>query len=176
MNLVDAILKEHSKTQRDKIVKYIGKDPKRFTELVKVFLEGPYRVTQRASWPLSTCVEKHPELIKPHLKKILRNVLKSGQHDAVKRNTLRLLQFISIPESLQGIATDICFQLLSDSKEPVGIRAFAISILTDLAKQQPDLKNELIPIIEEQMPYEKPAFVSRGRRALSELRKLKVIS
>ncbi|HEY5823305.1 MAG TPA: hypothetical protein VIT44_03005 [Cyclobacteriaceae bacterium] len=170
MNLVDLILKEHSKAQKDKIVRYVGNDAKRFAELVALFFKGPYRVTQRASWPLSSIVEKHPALVKPHLKKILQNVMKSGQHDAVKRNTLRLLQYIEIPKSLQGIAVDVCFQLLTDRKEPVAIHAFAITVLTTLARQEPDLKNELIPLIEEQLPYSSPAFVSRAKRALKELK------
>ena len=34
----------------------------------------------------------------------------------------------------------------------------------------PELKNELIPIIEDQLPYGSPAFISRGRKALKELR------
>ncbi len=171
MKLVDLILKEHSKFQRDKIIRYVGNDAKRFNELVQLFFKGPYRVTQRASWPLSSIVEKHPALVKPHLKKILQNVMKPGQHDAVKRNTLRLLQYIKIPKSLQGYAADVCFRLLSDRKEAVAIHAFAITVLTTLARQEPDLKNELIPLIEEQLPYSKPAFVSRAKRALKEFKR-----
>jgi len=171
MNLVDLILKEHSKAQKDKIVRYVSNDAKRFDELMALFFKGPYRVTQRASWPLSSIVENHPSLIKTHLKKILQNVMKPGQHDAVKRNTVRLLQYIKVPKSLQGLATDVCFQLLANRKEPVAIRAFTITVLTTLAQQEPDLKNELIPLIEEQLPYSSPAFVSRAKRALKELKK-----
>ena len=65
MNLVETITNEHSKAQCDKIVKYIGCDRSRFAQLVKVFLSGPYRITQRAAWPLSYCVELHPELVRP---------------------------------------------------------------------------------------------------------------
>lgn len=172
MNPVDFLLKKHSKAQKNTIVKYIGNNPKRFAGLVDVFLKGPYRITQWASWPLSSCVELHPNLIKPHLKKILTNVMKPGQHDAVKRNTIRLLQYIDIPKSLQGLAADVCFQLLSDIKEPVAIRAFSITVLSKLALEQPDLKNELIPIIEQQLPYSSAAFVSRARKALKELKTL----
>jgi hypothetical protein len=171
MNLVEAILKEHSKRQKDKIVAYVGKNPKRFAELIQVFLAGPYRVTQRAAYPLSYCVEKHPELVKPHMKVLLKNILKPGQHTAVKRNTLRLLQFIDIPKSLQGVAADIGFKLLSDNKEPIAVKVFSISVLKDIALVQPELKNELIPLIEQQLPYAKPAFTSRARKVLKELKK-----
>ena len=53
MNLLNEILKEHSKAQILKIVKYVGSDQLRFDELIKLFLNGPYRVTQRAGWPIS---------------------------------------------------------------------------------------------------------------------------
>lgn len=171
MNLALTIAKEHSKAQRDKVVSYIGNNPKRFAELVDVFLCGPYRITQRASWSLSTCVQNHPALVKPHLKKIISYLHQPDQHDAVKRNVLRLLQYVEIPDRYQGEVADVCFQFLSDVKEPVAIRAFSITLLTGLACQLPELKNELIPLIEQRMPYEKPAFVSRGNKALKQLRK-----
>ena len=72
MNLLEVIGKEHSSTQRDKIIKYVGSSPKRFEELVDAFLNGPYRITQRSAWPLSYCIQYHPTLIKPHLKKIVQ--------------------------------------------------------------------------------------------------------
>ncbi len=85
---------------------------------------------------------------------------------------MRLLQFIEIPRSLQGLAVEICFTFLQDTKEPVAIRVFAMTVLTQLSKVSPELKNELIPIIEDQLPYGSPAFISRGRKALKELRRI----
>jgi hypothetical protein len=97
MDLKKTLEKGHSKTQTDAIVSYIGNNKNRFKVLVKVYLEGPYRITQRAAWPLSYAVENHPGLIVPHLKQIIDFLGKPGIHDAVKRNTMRLFQFIEIP-------------------------------------------------------------------------------
>ncbi|MEK6783121.1 MAG: hypothetical protein AABY93_15580 [Bacteroidota bacterium] len=169
MNLIELLEKEHSKAQCDKIVKYVGRNPKRFEELVNVFLNGPYRITQRSAWPLSNCVEQHPDLIKPHLKRILQFVKKPNVHDAVKRNTLRFLQFIEIPRSLQGLSVDVCFTFLLDTHEPIAIRVFAMTVLTNLSRVLPELKNELIPIIEDQLPFGSPGYISRGKRCLKEL-------
>jgi hypothetical protein len=170
MNLVKEVLKEHSKAQMMKIVHYVGANHKRFAELVTVFLNGPYRVTQRAAWPISNCVEQQPELVKPHLKKMIHFLAKEGEHDAVKRNILRFLQFVSIPKSLQGKTADLCFGFLSNTKEPVAIRVFAMTVLANLATQNPELKNEIIPIIEDQMPFGSAGFISRGRKILKELK------
>lgn len=170
MNLVEEILKEHSKKQKDKLVNYVDNDPKRFAELVHVFLQGPYRVTQRAAWPLSYCIEQYPDLLKPHFRKILSQLGKKNIHDSVKRNTLRMLQFVRVPKVYQGITADLCFGFLTDLKEPVAIRVFAMTVLANIAKEVPDLKNELIPLIEDQIPYASAGFLSRGGKVLKQLK------
>ena len=170
MNLKEAALKGHSKEHCNKIVKYVGSDPKKFSDLVSVFLEGPYRVTQRIAWPLSYCVEENTTLIHPHLSKILKFAEQPGVHDSVKRNVARLLQYIDIPRKHQGIVADLCFKFFSDKKEPIAVRVFSMTALANLAKKNPELKNEIIPMIEDELPYGSAAFVSRGRKVLKELK------
>ena len=92
MDLRQTILAEHSKANCNKIVKWVGNSQKRFAELFNLFLKSEYRVNQRAAWPLSYCVIDHPELISPHLAKLVKNLHKPGIHDSIKRNTVRLLQ------------------------------------------------------------------------------------
>src|ERR1044071_10033574 len=99
MNLVDELLKKHSVVIKNKIIRYVGTNPKRFDELMKCFLGDNYRVTQWAGWPLSDIVKKHPELIRPYLKSILKSVDKPEMHVAVRRNVMRILQFIEIRTS-----------------------------------------------------------------------------
>jgi hypothetical protein len=169
MDLVAVILQEHSRAQALKISKWVGADPKKFTILVDVFLKGPYRVTQRAAWPLNFVVEQHPGMIIPHLKKILDHLNRPGIHDAVKRNTMRLLQFIDVPKKYEGRIADTCFNFLRNRKEAVAIRVFAMTVLANISMQNPDLKPELKIIIEDQIPYESPAFVSRAKRVLKRL-------
>lgn len=170
MDLKKVALKEHSKEQCNKIVEYIGNDPKKFSELVNVFLEGPYRVTQRIAWPLSFCVEENTTLIHPHLRQILNFVQQPGVHVSVKRNVIRLLQFIDVPKRHQGTVADICFKFFNDADEPIAVRVFSMTVLANLAKEIPELKNELIPTIEDQLPYGSPGFVSRGRKVLKKLK------
>ncbi|HZX73564.1 MAG TPA: hypothetical protein VFE57_04025 [Cyclobacteriaceae bacterium] len=169
MNLEKEILKEHSKTQRDRIVNYVGKDAKRLSELVALFLKGPYRVTQRASWPLSHIAEFHPELFASHLTKIINNLKTPGLHPAVKRNTVRLLQFVEIPKRLEGTVAEVCFSFLHDKKETIAVHVFAMTVLAMIARKQPELKNELKIMIEDQLPYAGPAIHSRATKILREL-------
>ena len=69
MDLREEILKEHSKKQTNKIIKWVGNNQQKFDELVSLFLKGEYRVTQRAGWPLSYIAIEHPQLISKQKKK-----------------------------------------------------------------------------------------------------------
>ncbi len=170
MNLLKEILKEHSKAQTFKITTWVGNDPLRFNELINLFLEGSYRVTQRAGWPISNLVIRHPEFIKPHLRKVLGILSKPGIHDAVKRNITRLLQFITIPKKFQGAVVDICLEYLANPKEAIAVRVFSMTVLTNLAMENPALKNEIVPLIEDQLPFAIAGFRSRAKRTLKQLK------
>lgn len=171
MDLRKEILKARSKTQKDKVVRFVGNDPVRFKTLVDVFLAGPYRVTQRASWPISYCVEAHPELIKPHLKVVLDLLDKPALPDFVKRNIIRLLQFIEIPKRYQGRVTDICFSFLQDPKQSIAVRVFSMFVLSQISRDIPEIKPEIKILIEDHLPYGSPAFVSRANKVLKDLNK-----
>jgi hypothetical protein len=171
MKLAEELLRMDSKKQKDKIVGYVGNDPKKFAHLIDIFLQGPYRITQRAAWPVSYCIQQHPHLLAPHLKKILTFAGRPDIPDAVKRNTMRLLQFVRVPKTHQGATADLCFKFLTNTKEPIAVRVFAMTVLANLAKEIPELKNELILIIESQLPYASAAFLSRSGKVLKELKK-----
>lgn len=171
MNLINELLNNLNVTAKNKIAAYVGDNKDRFSELVNAFLNSSSRITQRASWPISYCVQKHPELIKPHLKRIINNLKNNNIHVAVKRNTLRMLQFVEIPKSLHGIALERCFHFFNDTGEPVAVRVFSMTVLGKVSKFYPEIKKELILLIEDQMPYASPGFKSRGKKVLKELRK-----
>ena len=168
MDLKAEILREYSKPNAQRISRYIGDDQKRFDELMVLFLNDTYRVTQRAAWIVSHCIDQHPHLIKLHLKSIIAN-LSGPVNVAVKRNTVRVLQFLEIPKSLMGPLAEICFQYLQSTSETVAVKVFSMTILANITKTIPELKNELRIIIEDQMPYGSAGFISRGKKILRAL-------
>lgn len=164
--LRDEILKEHSKTQCTKITAWVGDDQKRFDELFGLFLKDNYRVTQRASWPLSYCVLAYPGLIKKTLGKLINNLQKPAIHDAVKRNTLRILQEIDVPKKYQGTVMNSCFQWVESPVEPVAIKVFALTVLVNLAKLYPEILPEIKLLVQSQLPNQTAAFTNRVKRLL----------
>lgn len=163
MNLREEILREHSKAQTMRIANWIGNDPKRFARLATLFLEGEYRITQRAAWVISHCADSYPNLIIPHLGDFL-GLAENPPHVAVKRNVLRVMTLIKIPEDLEGNAYDLCYSLARQSKEDVAVRCHAMTILTTLALKYPELKVEVCDIISSLRDHDSPGLRSRSKK------------
>ena len=163
MDLKKQILKEHSKEQCNKIVNWVGSDKTKFNELFHLFLHGEYRITQRAAWPLSYCVIAHPHFMEHKYEELLGNLKNPNLHDSIKRNTVRLLQSVDIPEKNEGTVMEICFKYLESPDEAVAIKAFSLTVLGRLAKKYPEIVPEIKLIIEEQLPHQSAAFKSRAK-------------
>lgn len=97
-------------------------------------------------------------------------------HDAVKRNVIRILQDIELPKNSQGFAATICFDFLSSPKESVAVKAFSITVLANISPHEPDLKQELIMLIKEQMEWEKPAFQIARKKNIAAIKCLVMLN
>lgn len=166
MNLREEILKEHSKAQCSKIVQWVGNHQQRFDKLFHLFLTDEYRVVQRAAWPVSYCVIAHPPFISSHWTELVKNLQKPGIHNAVKRNSIRLLQDIEIPKKYQGEIMDICFKYIESPSEAIAVKAFSLTVLGKLATKYPAIIPEIKLLIEQQ-PAATAAFKSRAKKLLA---------
>ncbi len=85
---------------------------------MQLYFDNEKVIAQRAAWVISTVAQQHPESMFPYLKKIIKHLHQDGLHDAVKRNGVKVLEVIDFPKSLNGVAADLCFKLLSN---PTGL-------------------------------------------------------
>jgi hypothetical protein len=97
---------------------------------------------------------------------MIRRMQEPGVHYAVKRNVVRILQFIEIPHTLIGEVTKICFDYLASPNEPIAVRVFSMTVLANVAQKEPDLKNELRLVIEQQLVYGSMGFCSRAKKVM----------
>jgi hypothetical protein len=171
MNIEASLLQEHSKARCNKITAYIGNNKERFAELMRIFFECEYRLTQRAAWPMSYCVRNHPELIAPYFKKIIDKLSHRNEPAAVTRNIVRLLQDVDVPKKYHGKLMTTCFNFLQSNETPVAIKAFSMTILQNLSSQYPDIIHEVKTIIEKRWPFESAAFRSRARNFLKSVKR-----
>ena len=173
MNLLSILQKERSKKTCIEVADYIGNDKERFAELIEIMIGSDLNLANLAAWIIPSLNDKYTnQLIQPHLN-ILIELLNKPVHDAIKRNALRILQFATIPEKLQGITLEYCFQLLNNPKEAIAIRVYAMTVLYNLTLQEPDLAHELYDSIEMHMHGALPGYKSRGGKILKALIKMR---
>lgn len=167
MDISEELKKGHTKNQTMRVVRYIGSDAKKFAELMEIFFKGEYRMRQRAAWPVSYCVKDHPKLIEPYLNKCINELPRKDAHSAIKRNVVRLLQYVEIPRRQAGKIYSHCLDLIDDIKEPIAVRVFAITVATKIAKTEPALTRELQLVIKKHLPHTTVAFHKRSLDILS---------
>lgn len=171
MNIKNILKNSYNKGQIEAVANFACTSKENFQILFHIFIGDDTRMAQMASWSLSYAVRKSPHLIQPYLKELIDQLDKKDKHNAVIRNTVRILQDIEIPEQYHGKLMNNCFGFIEEPKTPVAIKAFSLTILFNLCKIYPEIKQELILIIEDNMLHAAPAFKSRGRKILLQLKK-----
>jgi hypothetical protein len=169
MEIESKILALRSKQQVEKVVRWVGTDPKRCEQLMNWFLDGSEEISKRSAWVLGHCCERHPELAKPWIKPMVKKLQESDTHSAVQRNIMRILQFVEIPKALKGTVVNICFNFISDTKSEIAPQALAMTVLSNIAKKEPDLLNELHVHVTQMLPYTTPAFRARAKKIFKNL-------
>ena len=169
MILHEEILKEHSKSQCNRIVDWIDDNQKRFDQLFKLFLYGTAIETQRASWPLGYAVARHPALIGKHWKSLLAYLQKPDLHNAIKRNSIRFLTFTEIPEKYRGTVMDTCFRFLESPSEAVAVKVHCLVVLKNLSTYYPEIIPEIKLVVDAQVSGQTAGFTSCARKVLKDI-------
>lgn len=151
-----------------KIVRFVGDDQKKFDELISFCFGKDERLAQVASYPVCTCIERYPELINKHFKKVL-SLLKKPVHNALIRHFTRMMQFIEIPKQYHAETISVCFDLLNKKDQFVAAKVFSMTQLARFCEIYPELKEELKASLESQISFETAAFLSRGRKILKKI-------
>ncbi|HSH66058.1 MAG TPA: hypothetical protein VLB84_09720 [Bacteroidia bacterium] len=168
MDYITQLMKEHSRSNTELIAGHIGKDVKRFKEIIDIIYKEKEPLPHRASWLLAVVNDRYPELLKPYISLFVESI-EQFKTDGIKRNISNVLSKQEIPEAVQGKAVDIFFRLLLSPTETVAVKTFSLQILANITSHYPELKQELILAIEDQLPKTTAAFHSRSRHILKRL-------
>lgn len=142
-------------------------------ELLSILMNGTSREQYIASWILSRAVEFKADLFNESAHNACLKVINSTSEGGIKRNLIRVWQF-SIPQS-EAIRLEILEQalkLLSDTGQDVAVRVFSITVLEKLLRYFPEIKEEVLFLLEREYPQATPSFKVRADRFFKLARKL----
>jgi hypothetical protein len=164
------ILKEHSKRNTIRIARWIGGDEDRFSRLMAIFLAKDPLLVQRTSWIMSLCIEHTPVLAVPWIPKMIKKCAGDGVHDSIPRNVMRSLQFVDVPKRHRGIVVNAAFGILQSAHGSIAAKAFAMTVIAAIVRSEPDLKNELLIVLDEILANPSSAGIrSRAQRVRRDL-------
>lgn len=162
-------MKENSRAQAVKISEWIGNDKKKFKSFLDIFLHGEYRVAQLSAHTLSFVAEKYPRLVEQNIRPIVKRLYNDNIHTAVKRNVVRILQFLKIPKSIHAEVINLCMAYLADPNETIAVRCFSMNVLASFLKQYPEIKSEFKAVLSSRFNDTKGGLKVRVREVLKEI-------
>ena len=149
--------------------KTVISDEQLFNQLFHFIFSGDHRLAWRSCWIIDIASEERPDLLSDKLSLIISGFLLTEDR-SLKRHFTRILCRYQISEEYQGLIVNRSFELLAPS-EPIAVRVFALQLLFNISLVVPDLKRELISVIESLMDEgASRGFINRSEKLLRKLR------
>lgn len=149
-------------------------DQSKLDLLINFFLGNNSRLQQRSSNVINHFFELFPQRLLQYADRIIFVLKQEEIHPAVKRNVVRLMQLIDLSllkDEVLSFLINTCFVFLQNTKEPIAVRAFSMTVLYHASLIYPELRNELRPILEEVLIYGSAGEKSRAQKTLNSFRK-----
>jgi len=154
--------------EKELYIAKVGASEERFESLLDISLHDKDPLAWRAAWIVDGSDETFPGLARNYISSIVQS-LPEIESKGCLRSLLRMLCRYKIAEEKQGILIDLCFKYLVSELYPVAVKVHAMQIIYNHALIYPELKEELVTVISDQMGNNSVGFKSRGMRLIKKL-------
>ncbi|HYN88835.1 MAG TPA: hypothetical protein VER55_09905 [Ardenticatenaceae bacterium] len=124
-------------------------------------------VRMRSADAIEKISAKRPEYLQPFKEQLLNQVARIEQQE-VRWHVAQMFPRLTVHHDERAAMVTILCGYLDDRSKIV--QTFSLQALADLAEHDPQLRGQVIALIEERMPAGSPAVRSRGARLLERLR------
>ncbi|CAA6830273.1 MAG: Unknown protein [uncultured Aureispira sp.] len=166
-NLTISLGNDRSSENRQMWTNYIFKEDIELIHLTAL-LDAEHPVGMRFTWLLGHIIEKDPNKITPIVSYCFENRDK-WTFPGIKRTLAKMLWLAGVPEEIEGLVVDQLFQWILDPKVKVAVKVYGMDALYNMVLKYPDLKEELLIVIDDQWDKNSVAFRARGKRVLKAL-------
>lgn len=153
-------------------VDYFLQNPKRIDDLVNVVVnEVEYPYPEYASWILIHIQKANPMLIEPFTNGLIDVILKSD-NQSVLRNCCNMLQFIPKTTYRESELLDRFIDFIQSNDNKVALQVYSMYCLVKFVKQYPELKIELVSLVNLYLNERSPAYKVAVRKFLERIKDL----
>lgn len=171
-NIKEAVLSIGSKEDAQALADWMDNDPEKFADLWNCILSKDNPLSWRSAWVMDKLTAKHPQLLLPYREELVQQ-LEIDHDPGVHRAVLKAIVRNPIPEDVQGFLFDYAIKHLLNPQSYAAIQAHSMTIAYEIAKDIPELKEELRAVITDQAEHNTAAYKSRARQILKKMDKKK---
>lgn len=170
---IESKLVDSSRNLIDFVVAEINGNKALFDEALEIAFTGKKQIAPRAARVVCFCVEQKPELIHNRIDDLVENTI-NQKNKSVVMNFLKVFTFNILPKNEESLGklVNYSFERLLDKEETAAITVYAMEILYLVTLSEPDLKSELIAVIEDRIPHGSPGIKYRGKKTIKRLKKI----
>lgn len=147
MNLEEQLLADNSKENAVAIAHWAILKNENLQALIACFFSEEYRINQRATFALMQVENLAPNLLISYLELFENKLLDTELTTAQRRNIIRILQTKAKYYKRELELYDYCLKMAISKQQPVAVRAFAMRVATNIVKKYPELKHELVSVL-----------------------------
>lgn len=147
----ETILVDSSRAIAEFAVDFIAKNSQYFNDLMQLAFAKKHQLSMRAAHVAEMCTAINPDYFNPYIEEILKNI---GSYDeGVKRSFLKFFFTYNerLNDEMTGLLVDHCFRFLNGASEAIAVKHYSSKILYEISNKEPDLKYELIAVLEDQI-------------------------
>jgi len=146
-------------------------NPAHLPDIMEIALHGKEQIAWRAAWLCEKINDHHPGILAPWIDVVTRS-LPRIKHHGLRRQLLKIVTLYPIAEADRGLLTDYCLERLEDTSDPSAVKAHAMQILYNISEAEPDMKEELLQVLEWTLETGETAGIqARARNLANRLRK-----
>jgi hypothetical protein len=166
---VRKLLTRHvSRSYTDLQVNMILQKPELFDHYIACWLLHEQPVSRFAAWVITHAVQLSPDLAASHLNQLIEHAPLMN-HDGEKRSLAKIFTLIPLPQNLYGEILDLCFEWMSDNHEAIATRAYCMETLLILSREFPEIRGEMIAVIENNIDFFSAGLKNKGMKVLKQL-------
>lgn len=172
MNVKERVLEIRKERNFEAFEKHLIQHPNELSQMVQlIFDQEEYPYAEYSSWILVHFAKKHPEKVIPFYEGLI-DVLFKSKNQSVLRNVTNIIQSLSITDYRESDLIDLLIGFIQDYENKVALQVYSMYALIQFTKRYPELKNEIIEIIEINAEGKSAAYRAAHRNYLKKTKKL----
>ena len=132
---------------KEEMVAFLKSQPEQFNEAINLAVSDDQPFAWRSAFLLSSCMEDNDARVKKHIKPILACI--KNKNDGHQRELLKILYRMKLSDKEEGMVFDICIRLWEQISKDPSVRMTALKFIFKIAKQHPELLNEIEPLVQD---------------------------